>query len=125
MIKVNEIAFVAYPVADKERARSFYEGLLGLKPTMNSDFPNGFWVEYDIADSTLAISNFWKPAATPAMGPAAGLEVENFDDTIALLKNKGVPFVEGPLESSVCLMAMVTDPDGNSMWIHKRKPGRG
>jgi catechol 2,3-dioxygenase-like lactoylglutathione lyase family enzyme len=33
MIKVNEIAFVAYPVTDKQRARDFYEGLLGLKPT--------------------------------------------------------------------------------------------
>ena len=26
MIKVNEIAFAAYPVTDKQRARDFYEG---------------------------------------------------------------------------------------------------
>jgi catechol 2,3-dioxygenase-like lactoylglutathione lyase family enzyme len=125
MINVNEIAFVAYPVTDKQRARDFYEGLLGLKPTMDSVFSQGYWIEYDIGTGTLALSNFWKPAAEPAMGPTAALEVENFDYIVALLKTKGVPFVDGPHESSVCFMAMVTDPDGNSLWIHKRKPGRG
>lgn len=125
MIKVNEIAFAAYPVTDKQRARDFYEGLLGLKPTIDSLSPEGFWIEYDIGTGTLAISNFWEPAAAPAMGPTAALEVESFDDTVALLKTKDVPFVDGPHESSVCFMAMVTDPDGNSLWIHKRKPGRG
>jgi catechol 2,3-dioxygenase-like lactoylglutathione lyase family enzyme len=94
MIKVNEIAFAAYPVTDKQRARDFYEGLLGLKPTMDSVSPEGYWIEYDIGNGTLAISNFWKPAAAPAMGPAAALEVENFDYTVALLKTKDVPFRE-------------------------------
>jgi catechol 2,3-dioxygenase-like lactoylglutathione lyase family enzyme len=124
MIKVNEIAFVAYPVTDKERAREFYEDLLGLKPTMDSESPEGYWIEYDIGTGTLAMSNFWKPAAAPAMGPTAALEVESFDDTVAMLKAKDVPFVDGPHESSVCFMALVTDPDGNSLWIHQRKLGR-
>ena len=123
MIKVNEIAFAAYPVTDKQRARDFYEGLLGLKATMDSVSPEGYWIEYDIGTGTLAISNFWKPAAAPAMGPTAALEVESFDDTVALLKTKDVPFVDGPHESSVCFMAMVTDPDGNSLFIHQRKSG--
>ena len=87
--------------------------------------PAGYWIEYDIGSGTLAVSNFWKPAAAPAMGPTAALEVESFDDTVALLKTKDVPFVDGPHESRVCFMVMVTDPDGNSLWIHKRKPGRG
>ena len=121
MIKVNKIAFVAYPVTDKQRARDFYEGLLGLKPTMDCVLSEGYWIEYDIGTGMLATSNFWKPAAAPAMGPTAAFEVESFDDTIALLKTKDVPFVDGPHESSVCFMVMVTDPDGNSLWIHKRK----
>ena len=29
------------------------------------------------------------------------------------------------VRASVCFMVMVTDPDGNSLWIHKRKSGRG
>ena len=30
-MKVKEIGFVAVPVTDLERARDFYEGVLGLK----------------------------------------------------------------------------------------------
>ena len=32
MIRYKDIAFIAYPVIDIARARSFYEGVLGLKP---------------------------------------------------------------------------------------------
>jgi len=62
MIKVNEIAFTGYPVTDKQKARDFYEGLFNLTPTMNSDFEAGFWIEYEIAGQTLALSNMWKPS---------------------------------------------------------------
>ena len=123
MITVNEIAFVAYPVTDKQRARDFYEGLLGLKPTMDSVFPDGYWIEYETGTGTLAICSFWKPSAEPSMGPASALEVENFESAVAELRAAGVPFALDPLETPVCYMALVTDPDGNSLFIHKRKPG--
>ena len=29
----------------------------------------------------------------------------------------------GPFETPVCHMVMVSDPDGNTVIIHKRKPG--
>ena len=125
MITVNEIAFTAYPTTDKRRARDFYEGLLGLKPTMDMDMGENYWIEYDIGPETLALSNYWKPSAEPKMGPTVALEVENFEETVALLKSKGVPFAEEVPDGSVCSMSMVIDPDGNSLWIHKRKPGRG
>ena len=47
-----------------KRAREFYEGVLGLKPTMES--AGGLWVEYDIGSGTLAIGCYgdaWKPSA--------------------------------------------------------------
>ena len=123
MIKVNEIAFAAYPVTDKQRARDFYEGLLGLKPTMDSVFQEGYWIEYDIGTGTLAICSFWKPSAEPSMGPTIAFEVENFETAVAELKAAGVPFAMEPLDTPVCYMAVVTDPDGNSLFIHQRKSG--
>lgn len=126
MIKVNEIAFVAYPAVDKQKARDFYEGLLGLKPTMDVDMPEGFWIEYDIGANTLALSNFWKASgSTVQVGPSAGIEVEDYDKTVAILKEKSVPFVMDTLETPVCHLAVIQDPDGNSLFIHKRKPGSG
>ena len=125
MIKVNEIPFVGYPVTDKQRARDFYEGVLGLKLESGNDFPDGYWIEYAIGAGTLALSNFWKPSAEPSMGPAVAFEVENFDATVADLKARKVPFAMEPLETPICWMAVVTDPDGNSLFIHQRKPGHG
>ena len=50
------------------------------------------------------------------------LEVEeDFDAAIATLKQNNVKFRMEPMETPVCHMAMVFDPDGNTLCIHKRK----
>ncbi len=126
MIKVNEFAFIGYPTTDKPRAQAFYEDLLGVQPSMNMDIDDGhYWIEYEVGANTIGLSNYWKPSGAPQMGPIAGLEVENFDATIARLKAKGVTFTEEVVSSSVCRMSCALDPDGNGIWIHKRNPDRG
>jgi predicted enzyme related to lactoylglutathione lyase len=122
-VKIVEIAFVGYPVTDLQRARKFYEEVLGLKVTHifgNDEFA---WVEYDIGPGTLAIGNGspeWKPSA---YGGCAGLEVEDFDAAINRLREHNISFTREPFETPVCSMAIVNDPDGNSILIHKRKAG--
>lgn len=118
MLKVIEIAFTGYPVTDMPRARAFYEGTLGLKPS--STFGED-WVEYDVGPSTIAITSMskeWKPSSD---GPSAALEVEDFDAAIEVLKKAGSKFVIEPMDSPVCRLAVVNDPDGNALAIHKRK----
>jgi predicted enzyme related to lactoylglutathione lyase len=122
-MKVTEIAFSSYPVTDIPRARAFYEGVLGLKVTMNQDMgEQGHWIEYDIGPGTLGIGKYagWKPSSD---GCTVALEVENFDESVAALQAAGAPFKMGPLETPICHMLMVGDPDGNTLIIHKRKPG--
>jgi predicted enzyme related to lactoylglutathione lyase len=121
-MKVIEIAFSCYPVTDLKRAKQFYENTLGLKQTTIWGDDNQAWIEYDIGPSTLAITNYpseWKPSPD---GGGVALEVENFDTAIAELKKAGAKFRVEPMESPVCHMAVVFDPDGNSVCIHKRKP---
>jgi predicted enzyme related to lactoylglutathione lyase len=121
MIKVNEIAFIGYPVTDLKRARHFYESLLGLKPAKVFGDDKTAWVEYDIGPNTLSIGNGapdWKPST---QGAAAGLEVEDFAAAVAALKSSGTRFRLEPFETPVCHMAIVSDPDGNSLILHKRK----
>ena len=120
MINVTEIAFTGYPVTDMPRARAFYEGVLGLKPASVFDHEGKQWVEYDIAGAALGITNMapdWKPSTT---GPSVALEVADFDAAVAALRAAGVKFLLEPMDSSVCHMAVVTDPDGNSLCIHHR-----
>ena len=124
MLKVTEIAFTCYPVTDMARARSFYEGVLGLKATYLVGEPGGMqWTEYDITNGTLSIgagAPDWHPRAD---GCSVGLEVEDFDAAIAHLKGSDVRFKMEPFPTPVCRMAFILDPDGNTICIHKRNAG--
>jgi predicted enzyme related to lactoylglutathione lyase len=119
-MKITGIGFVGVPVTDLKRARAFYEDVLGLK--ISDEMMGGKWIEYAVGDETLAIANVgdtWKPSDQGA-GPA--FEVENFDDAIKRLKDRHVRFAAEPFETPCCHMAVIQDPDGNKLMIHKLKP---
>jgi predicted enzyme related to lactoylglutathione lyase len=122
-MKILELAFTGYPVTDMGRARAFYEGILKLEPTRIIENSNGHWIEYDLGHSTFALSNMskgeWKPSSD---GPAVAFEVDDFDSAVGDLQTSKVRFVIEPFESPVCRMTIVSDPDGNSIAIHKRHP---
>jgi predicted enzyme related to lactoylglutathione lyase len=122
MIKVTAIAYTGYPVTDMARARAFYEGLLRLETSTIFDHEGKQWIEYDIGGGTLGISNMssgqWMPSPD---GPSLALEVADFTAAVADLKAAGVKFNLGPMDTGVCEMAIIADPDGNSLIIHHRK----
>jgi predicted enzyme related to lactoylglutathione lyase len=119
-VKIERIVFVGIPVTDIDRARQFYEDVLGLK--VSDEMMGGQWIEYGIGEDTLAIANVgdhWRPSD---QGTGTALEVENFDEAIRRLKDRHVPFAAEPFETPCCRMAVVQDPDGNKLMIHKLKP---
>ena len=122
MLRITDIAFSCYAVTDFARVRAFYEGVLGLKPTMQVGEAGGMqWAEYDIGSGTLSIGSapgMFKPSPD---GCSVALEVEDFDAAIAQLKQHNVKFRLEPMDTPVCRMARVFDPDGNTLCIHKRK----
>ena len=119
-MNISEFAFVVYPSTDRERSKLFYEGVLGLLPSMSLDIPGGFWIEYEIGPHTLAIGKepFLKPSGD---GPHVALEVDDFDKTIEHLRRHKVPFAHEPFDLPTCRAAIVIDPDGNKLGIHHRK----
>ena len=122
-MKISEISFVAYPVINIERSRGFYEGVLGLQPSREFTGESYAWIEYDLGANTFAVAMMppgqWNPSAD---GPSVGLEVEEFDSAIAELKARSIPFNVEAMETPVCRMAVIADPDGNKITIHKRRP---
>ena len=119
-MKIKEIGFVAIPVTDMKRARSFYEEVIDLK--VSDEMMSGKWIEYAVGDDTLAITNVsdtWTPSD---QGTGAALEVEDFDEAIKRLKDRHVRFAAEPFETPCCHMAVVQDLDGNKLMIHKLKP---
>ena len=118
-MKIIEIAFTGTPVTDIKRARAFYEGVLGLKPTMES--AGGMWVEYDIGNGTFGIGCYgevWKPSPD---GTCVAFEVDDLDIEISRLQSNNVKFAMGATDTPLCRFAIICDPDENKILIHKRK----
>lgn len=114
---IKEVAFFVYPVSDVHRARRFYEDTLGLKVASNWEDK---WVEYEINSVAFAITS-WLPDNKPGVpGGNIAFEVDDLEATIAALKANGVKFVQELFATPVCRMAIVADPDGNRVVIHKR-----
>jgi catechol 2,3-dioxygenase-like lactoylglutathione lyase family enzyme len=116
---IKEIAFTVTPVTDIPRAREFYEGVLGLTPTMTAE--EAGWIEYEIGQGAFAIARAdekWKPSA---LGSSVAFEVDDLETVVAKLKERQVPFDLEVTETPVCHLAVVLDPDGSKVLIHKRK----
>ncbi len=119
-MKIKEIGFVFYNVKSVDSARKFYEGVLGLVAPANIE-SGASWIEYDLgAGAALALGTWegWNPGKE---GGTAAFEVEDFDAAIKELKEKNVPFALEAMDTPVCNMALVNDPDGNNIMIHRRK----
>ena len=115
---ISAIAFSVYPVKDLARARRFYEQVLCLR--VDHEACDGHWIEYDIAGATFVITDM-NPQSVAGNGGAVAFEVDDFDAEIRSLNDAAVHFIHAAFETPVCRMAVVADPDGNELIIHKRK----
>jgi predicted enzyme related to lactoylglutathione lyase len=118
-MKIKNIAFVGIPVTDMKRAREFYQNVLGLK--VSDEMMSGKWIEYAVGDNTLAIANVGEQWTPSDQGTGVALELEDFDEAIKHLKDRQVAFAAEPFETPCCHMAIIQDPDGNKLIIHKLK----
>jgi predicted enzyme related to lactoylglutathione lyase len=123
-IGIKEAAFTGYPATDIARAREFYGHTLGLKETMVFEHEGKVgWVEFEIPGGhTLAIAQAndqWQPNAN---GGGICFEIEDLEAAIAQLEAAGVTVVLPIQEFPVCRMALIADPDGNTLALHQKKP---
>jgi catechol 2,3-dioxygenase-like lactoylglutathione lyase family enzyme len=114
-MQVERVDFVDVPSRDVERSIAFYRDVLGLP--QNPREPT----EFEAGNVTLAI---WKPEDQGVDFPRSAahgiaLRVADVAAARAELEAKGVEFV-GVRDSGVCNMAFFTDPDGNSLILHRR-----
>ena len=115
---ITSIAFTVYPVSNMERARAFYEHMLGLH--LNHNY-HDVWVEYDLSGSTFAITTTDMGHTPGAKGAMVAFEVSDLDAFIHKMRERAVPFVTEIFDTPFCRMAVIEDPDGNHITIHKRR----
>jgi predicted enzyme related to lactoylglutathione lyase len=96
-------------IGDLGRSDAFYGERLGLARNPNSSGER--WAEYETGNLTLALSRF---------GGAIAIGVDDVDAARAELEEVGVEFHGETFDSGVCNGAPFTDPDGNSLLLHRR-----
>ena len=118
-IKVRAVDFVLYGVSNMKRSQKFYWELFGLK---RGEEWNRFWSEFATEPVALALCDpkrgwKWK-------GPGCvALAVDDVYAAVEHLRKRGVKILNEPVETSVCHMAFIADPDGNRVCLHQRKDG--
>lgn len=111
--------FTCVPTQDFERARDFYENVLGLEFSKQwGDMPAG---EFETGNLTIAVmqADAFQLEFAPHRFPIA-FRVDDVAARKAELEGKGVEFVTDIIDSGVCHQAIFTDPDGNSLNLHHR-----
>ena len=121
-MKARVVDFVSYSVTDMERSEAFYRDVLGLEIEVPRGAPGtraaGF-MEFDAGGTTIG------RVILPQLHPNAivALAVEDVGAAVEELRGQDVPINMEPIETPVCFMAVVADPDGNQILLHQRKNG--
>ncbi len=115
------------PVVDLNRAKRFYETILGLKPvTENNDTTSGIAI-FECGNSTLM--ELYQRGPSKADHTVATFEVSNIEEEVNMLRGKGVNFEEydmpeiktqnGIATQGSAKAAWFKDSEGNILCIHQ------
>lgn len=119
----SKVAAVA-AVSDMDRARSFYEGKLGLEPADSG--ADGTEVLYACGDGTGLLVYPSPDHAGKGSATIAAWEVDDFDAEIDALKGRGIAFEiypgfgqdeDGVMKMDDARVVWFTDPDGNTFAV--------
>lgn len=115
---VERTDFISVPVTDMERAKTFYRDTLGLSPVDERGFPEyqlGENISVYLVDMTAIGSSFTGPNTA-----GFALRVADVAEARKELETKGVAFDGETVDTGVCHMAFLRDPDGNAITLHRR-----
>lgn len=141
MLKIQTIHHVSLPASNLNRAKTFYEGVLGLEPLPRPNFPfDGAW--YRVGDSTLHLivpegddePTFRHGKGADSHDTHFAIRVERYADAVTHLESKGyrpstdrkpkpgpdnpLPMRLSPAGPAGFPQIYILDPDGNVIEIN-------
>lgn len=122
-ITVRGVDFVMYNTKDIRKTRAFYQDLFGFK---QGEEWNDWWSEFATAPITLALNGTAhdRHPEWDWSGPACvALAVDDVRAAIETCRKRGAVVLIEPVETRVCWMSWIADPDGNRICLHSRKDG--
>jgi predicted enzyme related to lactoylglutathione lyase len=117
---VTGVDFVSVPTRDLERAVAFYGETLGLRRSVYR--PERNFAEFETGTVTLSVVNPEQMGIGSFQANAnhIALQVDDVAAARAKLEERGITFHGETLDTTVCHMAIFSDPDGNALMLHHR-----
>ena len=108
---------VCYLAKDYARAKDFYQGVMGLRPTA-MEGPS--WTEFELPDGgSFALAKLPDDQWYPTGGVM--FAVPDVAAAVARLREAGIQIHGDVTETEVCTMSWCNDTEGNNFAVHKRK----
>jgi predicted enzyme related to lactoylglutathione lyase len=124
-MKPRAVDFISYVVTDLDRSEPFYRDVLGLNVSGPRGEPgtqgNGF-MEFEAGGTVISLLNTMAEVPLHPNGIVA-LAVDDVAEAVEELRGKGATIAMDVIETPVCYMAVVADPDDNKILLHQRKDG--
>ncbi len=116
---VTGVDFVAISTKDLDTAIEFYGQTLGLPMSVHLEERN--YAEFETGNLTLSVIDAEKMGMEHQVrGHEIALHVNDVQAARATLESRGVQFRGETLDTGVCHMALLNDPDGNPLMLHHR-----
>ena len=122
-IPIRAVDFVMYCAEKPTKTRAWYQQMFGFK---RGEEWSRFWSEFATEPVVLALNGTnerkgerWDWGGAPAIG----LAVDDIHRAAETCRQHKVRVVRGPVETSVCWMLFIEDPEGNRLVLHQRKNG--
>lgn len=116
---ITGVDFVAVSTKDLHRAIRFYGQTLGLPMSVHLEERN--YAEFETGNLTLSVIDAEKMGMEHQVrGHEIALHVDDVAAARATLESRGVAFRGDTLDTGVCHMALLNDPDGNPLMLHHR-----
>jgi predicted enzyme related to lactoylglutathione lyase len=119
-ITVRGVDFVMYCARNPRKTRAWYQKTFGFR---RGDEWNDFWSEFGTKPVTFCLNGpskageKWKWDGPPAIAFA----VPDIYEAAAICRKRRIPILKGPIETSVCWMLFISDPERNRIVLHQRK----
>ena len=120
---MTAVDFVMYNTQDTVRLRAWYVTTFGLK--RGGEWHEG-WSEF-ATEPILLCLNGPNPGETKAAiwgaNGVVALVVADIHAAAKVCQRRKIPLILGPVETAVCWMLLIRDPEGNQLVLHQRKDG--
>ena len=115
---------ITLDVADFPASVAFY-GRIGFRLIVHSESPEKGYARFEAPSGSTTLSLHRVDGPANAEGAALYFEVEDVNETVRKLKDKGVAFETDPIEQSWRWReAWFRDPDGRRLCIYHAGPDR-